>query len=670
MVARDDPEDVRRRVDAAFAELAAAVDRYGGALEKFIGDAVFAVFGAPQARDDDPVRAALCAMAMRDALRPTEVEGEAARLRLRIGIATGEVVAVPRDLGGQRGVAFTGVAVTTAARLQQFALPDEILVDPQTVEAARGRLLVEPLRRDRGRRRRPDQGRAGASGPSIATATEPAPAALRLVDVRPTPTAEPGDPFVGRRHERAVLLDALRWVQHTGRARTILLVGEPGIGKTRLLADLEPDVRRAGFRWTWTENLSYRTGEPYGHVRLFAQRVADEMGTDSGSLARALLFGPDVAPEQLARMGGAIAAIAREAAFSGWEQEQALVPADPVELRASLRDVATRYARALVAARGPRVVVIDDLQWQDPSSQPLTDELVGITDEPLLILMASRPGIRRDWLDDPRVSVIELTGLDTGQTAELAQAVAGADLTPHDAERLHDRTAGNPLFIRETVRIALTDDRPIRNGRLVLRTTGPGQLPVSLRAVLGARIDALPPDERTTLQVASVLGTTFDGPLVERLVAAESRDQPPSGPGAVSALAEAGLVHRADEPRTWRFAHVLLQEVAYGSLLASRRRRLHARVAAELGADGGTADTGLLAQHWLNAGDVDRAFPLLLVAAEEAAAIGATAEAVGFYERAAGIAPTDLARTAAVRAIAALRRQGEPAGSTSSVVRG
>ncbi len=653
MVARDDPEDVRRRVDGAFAELAAAVDRYGGSVEKFIGDAVFAVFGSPLARDDDAVRAALCAVAMRDALRPRDRRDEGSRLRLRIGIATGEVVSAPRDIAGQRGAVFTGVAITTAARLQQYALPDEILVDPQTVETARGRLLVEPLRRPRPRRG--IDGRRRSTGG--ARALDPAPAGLRLVDVRPVPAVGPGDRFIGRRHERAVLLDALRAVQRTGRARTVLLVGEPGMGKTRLLADLEADVRRAGFRWTWTENLSFRAGEPYGHVRLFAERVADEMGTDPGSLARALLFGPNVAPDEIARMAGAIAAIARDAAFSGWEQEQDLVPVDLAELRAGLREVSDRYVRTLAAARGPRVVVIDDLQWQDASSRPLTDDLVGMTDVPLLILAASRPGIERVWLGDAHVSVVRLSGLDAEETGALAEAVAGAGLAPDDAARLHARTDGNPLFIRETVRVALTDDEPIRDGRLVLRTSGPGRLPVSLRAVLGARIDALPSLDRAALQVASVSGASFDQALVERVLAADRRKASASGTGGAvfAALAAAGLLKEADLPGRWQFAHVLLHEVTYGSLLASRRRRLHGLVATELEADGGSGDVGLLAAHWLNAGNGARAHPLFLVAAEEAAAIGAVAEAIGFYEQAAAIAPTDLARSAAREAIAALR---------------
>ena len=156
----------------------------------------------------------------------------------------------------------------------------------------------------------------------------------------------------------------------------MVVIGEAGVGKSRLLAAVEPSARSAGFAWTWTENVSYARGEPYRYGRLFAQTVADERGVDSGTFARQLLFTGDVGPDQVRRYGGAIAAIARDAAFSGWEAEAADAPVDPDEVSAILTEVAARYIERLLATAGPRVVVIDDLHWLDQSSVGMVALLV------------------------------------------------------------------------------------------------------------------------------------------------------------------------------------------------------------------------------------------------------------------------------------------------------
>jgi len=622
LVTELDAEEVVGRIDEAFRLLAGAVERYEGVVEKFIGDAVFAVFGARRAHDDDPLRAALCSLAMTAAMDDVaRARGEPA-LRLRVGIATGEVVAKVREVGDWTDLVVTGDTVTTAMRLQELAEPGEILLDDATVRAARQRLEVEvvgehavrgraePVRVHRLRGERLHR-LVGAAGPGL---------------------------LIGRAADRDRLRDALETTRQTGRGRVVLLVGEAGIGKSRLAADIEEEARGLGFAWTWTENLSYTTGEYYAFARTFAQRIADEQGTDSGSFARRLLFTPDVDEATWRRLAGAVAAIARDAEFSGWEAEASLVPADPARVRRSLTELADRYVRRL-AKLGPRAIVIDDVHWADRSSQPLLDRLVRIVAElPFVVLITTRPGGPvPGWAPLPHVEVLQLSGLDERGTARLAASVAGAALAEETARHLHARTGGNPLFIVETVRALLEDDVLVqRGGRLELvDPPSMGRVPVNLRALLGARIDALPAPSRAVLQVASVIGMTFSPALVAQLLGVPAADEP------LATLAEAAIVDPGENGADWRFRHPLIRDVAYAGMLSTRRRELHARLADSLEARSVPPPIGQLAHHRAASGDRERAVPLLAEAAEAALLVGATSEAAGYWRTAAALLGDD-----------------------------
>jgi predicted ATPase len=438
--------------------------------------------------------------------------------------------------------------------------------------------------------------------------------------------------LIGRTNERRRLREALELCRASGHGRVVLVVGEAGIGKSRLIADLEEDARASGFAWTWTENLSYATGDPFGFARTFAERLSEEHGIDAGAFARRLLFGEDVAPESARRYSGGVAAIAREAAFSGWEDEATLVPGDPGELQAALLEVAARFSDQLAAVFGPRVIVIDDFHWADRSSVPLVAELIRQTAVlPFLVVVAMRPEPRPAWTDLDHVEVVDLHGLGPAETGRLAASVVGAELSSGDASRLHERTDGNPLFIGETVRALLEDGGlTVRDGRLALASgEAIEEIPLSLRALLGARIDALSDEARTVLQVGSVIGMRFSGRLVGDLIGV------PLEPVLFQGLTEAALISPAGETDAWRFEHPLIHDAAYAGLLASRRRILHTRLADHLEANEPTVQLGQLAQHRAAAGDVQRAVPLLDKAAEEAVALGATAEAANYWRAAA-----------------------------------
>jgi class 3 adenylate cyclase len=641
LVAEHDPEEVRRRVDLALAAMVRAIAEYGGTHEKFIGDAVFAVFGWPAAHDDDALRAAHCALAIRAGMRELrDPAGEP--FQVRIGIATGEVVAAPRGLSGDpewstQGWSMTGPAVTTAARIQGVAEPDEVLLDDATVRATRKGLRIDDL----GERILRGQSRPVRIGRLVGEASF-------------QPWRPPAGAFVGRVAEGRAIRGVLDDLVRHGVGGLVLLEGEPGIGKSRLVSSFEAEARRNGLAWTWVDNVSYGASEPYRFARSLAQAIADEHGTDSGSVTRRLLFTDDVDPADARRWAGAVAAIAREAAFSGWEAEAPLVPPDPRDVAGAVRSVAVRYVERLLEVDGPRVVVVDDLHWLDPSSAGIFEELIGITRrKPLVVLVATRPGVvRPEWREGERVLTIRLQGLDEHETGELAQVVAGAAVGQDDVHRLHERTGGNPLFIGETVRAIVEEGARTIDGRLEIGEAAGATLPVTLRALLGGRIDALSADARAVLRVAAVVGMAFREATVEDVL-----DEPVDAV-IYERLADAAMIVPIDGVGGWRFCHPLIHDAAYSSLLASDRRALHARVADRIERRNPDGPVGVIARHRAAAGDADRAVPLLVRAAEQAIVLGAASEAAAYFAAAADLVSGEDA--AALRERAAAIRGDAP----------
>lgn len=623
-----DPEEVRARVEGALLALAEAVVHFGGSLEKFIGDAVLAVFGVPVAHDDDPLRACLCALEMQAALT-RYASGADQPMELRIGIATGEVVAAVREMAGTRSVALTGDPMTTAARLQQLAAPNEILVDEATVMAAEPRIGVDHLgeRLLRGQSRPVQVHRLWTE---------------RRIISHPCRKAAP---LVGRSAEKARMVALLGRAAETGRGGTVLLRGDAGIGKSRLLCEMEEDARSAGFAWMWLDNAPHSMDTAYRAVRNMVDWLADEQGVKAGIVARRLLFGDDIAPDldpDMARlMMGAIVALARDSEMSllpeeGWDSGIAGL-VDPEEFKVGLRLATQLWVSRLVSDK-PRCIVIDDFHWMDPSSRVAMDIMVQLSGQvPLVVLAGSRPPAVPDWVGLPHVEVIDLAGLDEAATEELGAAVAGAALDPESARWLYQRTAGNALFVGEIMRTLRQTGGLAQVGEGVRIDRGAVRrgVPLSLRALLGARIDALPPAQRSALEAASVIGMSFTEPLLLALC-----DDNPEGVN-LGELAEAGMVAGANDSGAasaqWRFRHQLYLDAAYGRLLTDRRQLLHRKLADILDVMEPRPDVAERARHRVAAGDTELALPLLEQAAREAAAVGAMPEAEGFARAAADI---------------------------------
>ena len=626
-----DPEEVRARVDGALMLLGEAVVHFGGSLEKFIGDAVLAVFGVPAAHDDDALRACLCALEMQSSLARYATGGDQP-MELRIGIATGEVVAAVREMAGTRSVALTGDPMTTAARLQQLAVPNEILLDAATVSAAEPRIGVDHVgeRLLRGQRRPVQVHRLKAE---------------RRIISHPCRKVAP---LVGRAAEKGRMVELLHRAAATGRGGAVFLRGDAGIGKSRLLCEMEEDARAAGFAWMWLDNTPHGADTAYRAVRNMVDWLADEAGVKAGIVARRLLFGDDIAPDldpDMARlMLGAVVALAKDSEMlllpeEGWESGIAGL-VDPEELQVGLRLATQLWVSRLVSDK-PRCIIIDDYHWMDPSSRVVTDIMIRqAADLPVVILAGSRPPAIPEWARLPHVEVIDLQGLDQAATEELGAAVAGATLESESARWLYQRTAGNALFVGEIMRTLRESGGLERVGQAVRIDRGAVRLgvPLGLRALLGARIDALPPAQREALEAASVIGMTFP----EQLLLALCRDS--VNRVDLRELADAGIVAGDDEPGAspgqWRFRHQLFLDAAYRRLLTDRRRMLHGALADILDTYEPRPDVAELARHRVAAGDTARALPLLEQAAREAAAVGAVPEAEAFARAAAEIRGT------------------------------
>jgi len=408
---------------------------------------------------------------------------------------------------------------------------------------------------------------------------------------------------------------------------------------------MEEPARSAGFAWMWLDNTPHGLDLPYRAARGMVDWLADEQGIPAGVVARRLLFGDDVAPsldpETARLMQGAVAMLAHDSEIpllpeEGWDPGWPRT-VDPADLRTGLSLATYQWISRMVADK-PRCVVIDDFHWIDASSRFLMDIMIQISaDLPLVVLAGSRRPAVADWVGQPHVEVIDLGGLDRRATEELGTEVAGAALDSESASWLYQRTGGNALFVGEIVRTLRDSGRlePVGD-RLRIDPGGARTgVPLSLRALLGARIDALPPAQRSALEAASVIGMTFTEPLLLALCGEDREAIDLEG------LADAGIVSELEEsgPTSdrWRFQHQLFADAAYGRLLAERRRDLHATLADLLEAAEPRADAAELARHRLAAGDRGRALPLLEQAAREAAAVGAIAEAEGFSRTAAEI---------------------------------
>ena len=552
-----DPESLRGVMSRYFDEMRAAIERHGGTVEKFIGDAVMAVFGVPTVHEEDALRAVRAASEMRDLLRSLNEELSRdwrAHLEIRTGINTGQVVATDASTD-QTFV--TGDAVNVAARLEQAAEPGEILLGEETRSLVRDAVRVEPVEplELKGKSER-----------------MPAFRLLEVLNVAVPFSRRLDSPIVGREEELAALQRSYDDAVERRVCASATVLGDAGLGKTRLVNEFVTNTGDKA-RVLWARCRPYGEGISLLPVVELVDAAAGVVETDApdtrrskiGALTDDAPDGKDVAERLAAAVG--LGETSGDIQQTFWSVRRLL---------------------EIVAAERPLIVVLEDLHWAEPTFLDLLQYVTGFsTGHPLVLLGTSRPDLREtrpDWVRETRV--VELEPLTDDQSRELIGNLLGAaGLTGDTGERISSAAEGNPLFVEEMLRMLIDEGRLQRSNGHWTPTGDLSEVdvPGTINALLAARLDQLEPDERAVVQRASVIGRTFWWGAVTELSPQDVRPQVGSH---LQTLLRKELV-RPDASTfvgedAFRFSHVLVRDAAYGSTPKRARADLHERFASWL----------------------------------------------------------------------------------------
>ena len=599
------PDEAKTLIGECVSQMSRAVHEYGGIVQAYMGDGICAYFGVPAAREDDPERAA------RAALRILEVVSDYARdverawgieqFAVRVGINAGP--AAVGLVGGvdEQTVAF-GDTTNVAARLQSLAAPGTVVVGEEAARRLAHRFVLDPL------------GKLSVRGRTKQVEV------LRLVGpLRPDDETRSAPPLVGRAAEVDRLRTAAAELE-AGRGQVLLVAGDAGIGKTRLLDELRsilPD------EVTWLEGhcLSYG-GLPTWPFEEMLRRwlgVADEepdIATRTKARARlGALLGPGL-DEVLAPLGRLLRVRLDPDVAGDTERD---------ESPEAVRRAFGAWVEALARSR-PVVVAVDDLHWAFPDARELAESLLELTDRAAVLLVAT---LRLDSASEAwrfrlhalgdfahRTVELRLGPLSGAEAVQLVHDRAAGALDEQTTEAVVSRAEGNPLFLEELVRLLL-EGTSLERRRTWTLTVGQTPLPARLENLLVARIDALPEGARRLAQVAAVIGRTFEVPLLERVADADDVAE------ELLALVRAEIVHelRRYPDLVCEFRHGLLHEAALSTLTPGRHRELAGQVGAaleELLGPRAADEAELIAQYYVRSDRLDKAVTYLERAAEAA----------------------------------------------------
>jgi class 3 adenylate cyclase/tetratricopeptide (TPR) repeat protein len=612
-----DPEDVRSLLSPYYARLRAELERFGGTVEKFIGDAVMALFGAPVTHEDDPERAVRAALAIRDWV------ADESDLHVRIAVNTGEALV---SLGARpsegEGMA-SGDVVNTTARLQSAAPVDGILVGEQTYRATERVIEYRP------------------ADPVVAKGKkEPLPV-WEVVQARSRFGVDlaraSGAPLVGRDEEVELLVAALARACDERMPQLVTLVGVPGIGKSRLLAELFTAIEQGDrlVMWRQGRSLPYGEGVSYWALGEMVKAHTGILETDD----------PEAAASKLHE---SVALLLTDPAEAHWVESNlrpltGLASDDSAgDARGAAFAAWRRFFEALTEQR-PLVLVFEDLHWADDGLLDFVDHLVDwLTDVPVLVVASARPELlarRPSWGGGKaNATTVSLAPLSPEETARLVHALLRQSVLPAEVQTaLLERAGGNPLYAEEFVRMVAE------------RGVDDLELPESVQGIIAARLDGLPPEDKRLLQDAAVVGKVF---WSGALAAIGDRQDSFSIEDRLHALERRELIRRerrssVAHENEYAFRHVLVRDVAYGTIPRAARVERHRRAAEWIESLGRPEDQAdLLAHHYLSALELAQAAGVeagvlassassaLLRAADRAFGLNAFADAVRFYDRA------------------------------------
>ena len=565
LLADRDPEQARKLLDPVLEHMMEAVHRYEGTVNQVMGDGIMALFGAPLAHEDHAVRACYAALAMQAAMRHAAEEmrrSQGVEPQIRVGLNSGEVVV--RAIGNDLHMDYSAVGQTThlAARMEQLAPPGSIRLTAATLRLVEGLVRVNPL------------------GPVPVKGLAKPIEVFELIGasaIRRRLQAATGrglTRFVGREAEISALGQALARAG-AGYGQVVALVGEPGVGKSRLVYEFVHSHRTRDWLVLESASVSYGKATPYFPVIDLLKSYCkidsrDDTRTIRGKLTGQVLTLDEGFHEAIPALLMLLEALPDDSPF---------LKLDPLQRRQRTIEALKRLLLRESQVQ-PQLLVFEDLHWIDSETQALLDSLVeSLPTARLLLLVNYRPEYQHTWGSKTYYTQLRLDPLLPENAEELIQALLGDDARLEPLKQLLiERTEGNPFFLEESVH-TLVETGVLAGERGAYRLAKPLQsiqVPATVQAVLAARIDRLPSEEKRLLQTAAVIGTEVPLPLLQA-IAEMSEEELRRGLAHLQAaefLYETSLFPEL----AYTFKHALTHEVAYGSLLQERRRGLHARI--------------------------------------------------------------------------------------------
>jgi class 3 adenylate cyclase/predicted ATPase len=626
LLADRDPEEARKLFDAVIEHMMEAVHRYEGTVNHILGDGIMALFGAPLAHEDHAVRACYAALRMQESVKRYALEIQRTQgipIQIRVGLNSGEVIvgSIRNDLH----MDYTAIGQTAhlAARMEQMAMPGSILMTADALRLAEGYVQIKTLGPV------PVKGMSEPVGVYEVTGAGPVRSRLQAAAARGLTR------FVGRTAEFETLCQALDRAR-AGHGQVMALVGEPGVGKSRLFWEFTHSRRTIDSLILESGSVSYGKATAYlPIIDLVKAYFSIEDRDDVRKIREKVtgkLFTLDKALEST--LPAFLSLLDVPANENSWET------LDPSQRRQRTLEAVKRLLMRESQVQ-PLLLVFEDLHWIDAESQTILDSLAeSLPSARILLLVNYRPEYQHGWGSKTYYSQLRIDPLPPESAGELLQALLGEDANLEMLKQLLiERTEGNPFFMEESIR-TLVETKVLQGERDNYRLSRPiesTQVPSTVQAVLAARIDRLPPEEKRLLQSAAVVGKDIPFALLQSIADQSEEELCVSLPRLQAAefLYETSLFPDLE----YTFKHALTHEVAYGSLLQERRRALHSRIVhamEKLYGDRFIEHIERLAHHASRGELWDKAVEYLHQAGRKAATRSATQEAIAYFEQALG----------------------------------